>query len=72
MPILFFGMSLVSGAVAVWLIFTLVGLVRLRSWARYSVLVVASLMAGFGGISMLMSFAMPFLASSLVTQPGST
>ena len=50
-PILFFGMSFVCDALAVWLILTLIGLIRLRSWARYSVLVIAALMAGFGAIS---------------------
>lgn len=60
-PILFFGMSFVCDALAVWLILTLVGLIRLRSWARYSVLVIASLMAGLGVISAATSFVMPFL-----------
>jgi len=70
LPLLFFGMALVSAAVALWLVFTLIGLVRLRSWARYSVLAVGGLMAGFGGISMAMSLAMPFLAPSVATTPG--
>ena len=61
MPALMFGMSVISTVFAVWYLLTLIGLVRLRSWARYSVLVIAGLMAGFGGISMLTSFAMPFL-----------
>ena len=60
-PILFFGMSFVCDALAVWLILTLIGLIRLRSWARYSVLVLAALMAGFGTISAAMFVAMPFL-----------
>ncbi len=60
-PILFFGMSFVCDALAVWLILTLVGLIRLRSWARYSVLVIAALMAGFGAISAATFVALPFL-----------
>jgi hypothetical protein len=70
MPVLFFAMSVFSAAVAVWLILTLIGLVRLRSWARYSLLVIAGLMAAFGGISMMTSFAMPFLMPSLPTAAG--
>jgi hypothetical protein len=65
MPVLFFGTSLLSTALAVWFILTLIGLVRLRSWARYSLLAIAGLMAGFGGIAMLSSFAMPFLMPSM-------
>jgi len=52
MPALMFGM-------------TLIGLVRLRSWARYSILVIAGLMAAFGGMSMVTSFAMPFLMPAM-------
>ena len=69
MPVLFFAMSVFSAALAVWLILTLIGLVRLRSWARYSLLVIAGLMAAFGGISMLTSFAIPFLMPSLPSSP---
>ena len=60
-PILFFGMSFVCDAFAVWLILTLIGLIRLRSWARYSVLVIAALMVGFGAISAVTFVVMPFL-----------
>ena len=70
MPAFMFGISVLSAAVAVWLILTLIGLVRLRSWARYSVLVVAGLMAGFGGILMLTSFALPFLMPALPASGG--
>ena len=70
MPALMFGMSVLFAAFAVWFILTLIGLVRLRSWARYSVLVIAGLMAGFGGISMLTSFAMPFMMPAIPTAPG--
>jgi hypothetical protein len=67
MPILFFGMSLFAAAVAVWFILTLIGLVRMRSWARYSVLVIGGLMAAFGGLSMVTFFAIPFLMPALPT-----
>jgi hypothetical protein len=70
MPVLFFAMSVFSAALAVWFILTLIGLVRFRSWARYSLLVIAGLMAAFGGISMLTSFAMPFLMPTLPATAG--
>jgi hypothetical protein len=65
MPALMFGMSVFAAAFAVWFILTLIGLVRLRSWARYSILVIAGLMAAFGGMSMVTSFAMPFLMPAM-------
>ena len=61
LPIMMFLFSLLFAAFAGWSIVTLVGLVRLRSWARYSVLVIAGLLAVFGGISAVTSFVMPFL-----------
>ena len=63
-PILFFGMSVFAAALAVWSILTLIGLVRLRSWARYSFLVIAGCMAGFGGIGALTMFSMPVLMNA--------
>lgn len=63
LPIFFFGLSLIAVALAVWSIVTLIGLVRLRSWARYSLLVIAGLMTVIAGIGALTSFAMPFLGS---------
>jgi hypothetical protein len=72
LPMLFFMTSLMTTAIAVWLIMTLIGLVRLRSWARYSVLVIAGLMAAFGGLLMVSSFAMPFLMSAMPVAPGQT
>ena len=65
LPILLLAMSIVLAAFAVWSILTLIGLVRLQSWARYSVLVIAGLMAGFGGMLMVSSFAMPFLMPAM-------
>ena len=70
LPVMFFVMSLLTAALAVWLIMTLIGLVRLRSWARYSVLVIAGLMVAFGGLLMVSSFAMPFLMAAIPTAPG--
>ncbi len=40
-------------AVAAWAITTIVGLVRLRSWARYSVLAIGGCLAALGTISLL-------------------
>lgn len=68
LPIMMFAFSLLFAALAVWSIVTLIGLVRLRSWARYSILVIAGLMTFFSGISMLTMFAMPYLISSVPTQ----
>jgi hypothetical protein len=68
-PILFLGTSLFFVGLAVWFIWTLIALLRMRSWARYSVLVIGSLMAGFGGIAALTSFAMPFLMHGLPSAP---
>ena len=34
-PVLFFAFAIIHAALAVWFIWTLVGLVRLRSWARW-------------------------------------
>jgi len=65
MPALMFGTSVILAAFAVWFILTLIGLIRLRFWARYSVLAIAGLLAGLGGISMLTSFAIPFLMPTL-------
>jgi hypothetical protein len=49
---------------ATWAIVTLVGLVRLRNWARYSVLVIGGCMAALGLLSVVgMIFAMTILPS---------
>jgi len=68
LPVMMFALSLLCAASAVWSIVTLIGLVRLRSWARYSILVIAGLVTFFGGISTLTTFAMPLLISSVPTQ----
>lgn len=65
-----FGLALLAAAAATWMIVTVVGLVRMRSWARYSVLVFAGLVTGFGSILTLSSVAMPLLTSSAAPTPG--
>lgn len=68
LPIMMFALSLFCTAVAVWSILTLIGLVRLRSWARYSTLIIAGCVTIFAGMATLMSFAMPYLLSSVAAQ----
>jgi hypothetical protein len=68
LPAMMFALSLLFAAFAVWSIVTLIGLVRLRSWARYSILVIAGLITFFGAISTVTTFAMPLLISSVPTQ----
>ena len=68
LPIMMFAFSLLCAALAVWSIVTLIGLVRLRSWARYSILVIAGCITFFGGILTLTTLAMPLLISSVPTQ----
>lgn len=69
LPIMMFAMSLFFVALAVWSILTLIGLVRLRSWARYSVLVIAGCATAIGAILTLTFFVMPFLMPAMATQP---
>jgi hypothetical protein len=69
LPIMMFAMALFCVALAVWSIVTLVGLVRLRSWARYSVLVIAGCVTAIGAILTLTFFAMPFLMAATEPQP---
>jgi hypothetical protein len=71
LPVLFFGIAIFYIAIAVWFILTLVGLMRLRSWARYSLLVIAGLMTAFAGMGALVSIAVPVLMShSTISAPG--
>jgi hypothetical protein len=71
LPVMMFAFSLFYAALATWSILTLIGLVRMRSWARYSILVIAGCITLFGAIATLTSIAMPFLMRSaqLATQP---
>ena len=64
----FFGLSLVAAALGVWCILTLIGLVRLSSWARYSVLVIGGCMALLGSISAVSTFSMTYLTPSVANQ----
>jgi hypothetical protein len=59
LPVLFVVMALIYVAFAAWFIATLIGLFRLRSWARYSQLVIAGLMTAFCGVGLLMLAIMP-------------
>ncbi len=45
-------------ALAAWGILTAVGLIRMRRWARYSILVIGGISAGFGLLSLLASLLM--------------
>jgi hypothetical protein len=51
--------ALLFAGVAVWAVITLVGLLRLRNWARYSILVLGGLLAGLGLISILGILVLP-------------
>ncbi len=62
--------GLIELLLATWAIVTIVGLIRLRSWARYSVLVIGALLALFGGASALIIMVLPsLLAKSPQSQP---
>jgi hypothetical protein len=67
--ILFFGigLSLFLAVLAVWAIFTIVGLLRLRNWARISVLIIGGCLAFFGCVSALGMIAGLFFASKFDT-----
>jgi hypothetical protein len=64
-----FALALFFIALAVWDIVTMVGLFRMRYWARYSILTIAGFITFFAGAAMLSSIAMPFLAHHATTQP---
>ncbi len=58
MPVFMFGLCAFFLALAVWAIVTAVGLIRLRRWARYSVLVIGGCLALIGLVSALMTLVM--------------
>lgn len=58
MPAFLYGICAFFIALAVWGIVTAVGLIRLRRWARYSVLVIGGGLALIGLVSSLMMLAM--------------
>jgi len=64
-----FALALFFVALAVWNIITMVGLFRMRYWARYSILTIAGCITFFAGAGMILSIAMPFLAHRVATQP---
>ena len=66
MPYAMFANAVFFLGLAVWSILTLVGLARLRTWARYSILVMAGLGAGFGLIGVMISLATPILMRGIL------
>lgn len=54
MPVFMYGLSMLLVALAAWGILTSIGLIRLRRWARYSVLIIGGCLLLFGLPSMLM------------------
>jgi len=48
-----YGAGVMYLALAAWAIITTVGLIMLRLWARYSILVIGGCLAGLGGISLV-------------------
>src|ERR1700735_2080493 len=66
-PVIFRVILALAGLVyllpAVWGILTGIGLWRLRSWARISIIVFAVLLSVMGGFTGLASFAVPFPAA---------
>jgi hypothetical protein len=63
-PIMMFVLAFLFLAAAAWSITTIVGLARLRSWARYSTLIIAGLITLFAGVSTITSIATPLLVPS--------
>jgi hypothetical protein len=58
MPAFIYAIGVFFVALAVWGIVTAVGLIRLRRWARYSILIIGGLLAFFSLISMLVTLLM--------------
>jgi len=48
---LMLAVSIFYAALAVWAILTVIGILRLRSWARYSILIIGGGLAAFGGLA---------------------
>jgi hypothetical protein len=63
------GLSLVLAILAAWSIATLVGLARLRNWARYSVLIIGGCLAALSLLSILGLVFATALMPSLATPP---
>jgi hypothetical protein len=64
--------GLFFAALATWSILTIVGLARLRSWARYSILVIGGLLAAFGALLSVGSLVTRVMVPTLPQQPGQT
>jgi uncharacterized membrane protein (DUF2068 family) len=58
MPVFMYAIGVFFIALAVWGIVTAVGLIRLRRWARYSILIIGGLLAFFSLISLLVTLLM--------------
>src|ERR1035438_1782838 len=58
MPIFTYGLCVVFAALTVWAILTVVGLFRMRRWARYSILAIGGCLALVGLPAMLVSLLM--------------
>jgi hypothetical protein len=63
------GVTLFAGLLAAWSISTLVGLARLRNWARYSVLILGGCVAALSLLSILGLVFATTLIPSLATKP---
>lgn len=61
--------ALIMVALAAWGIATVVGLLRMRSWARISIMVIGGLLAALSLMSALSSMAMPTLMKSTPMPP---
>lgn len=58
MPVFIYAISVFIVALAVWGISTAVGLIRMRRWARYSVLIIGGILAVFSFVQLLMMLLM--------------
>lgn len=69
--VLFFsiGMSLFMALLVTWAILTIVGLLRLRSWGRISILIIGGCLAAIGGLSAA-GLVISLIVSSTWNQPG--
>ena len=65
------GLGLFYVLLAIWAITTIVGLIRLRGWGRYSVLVIGGCLAGLGLTSIFGVIVMAAVAPSLPGMPPS-
>jgi len=64
--LLILGVSVFYAILAVWAILTVIGILRLRPWARYSILVIGG---GLAGIGTLLALGTAFSRTMLFTMP---